>query len=286
VLLAIVLTFGTLVGFALGRSSAPDHPVHTTRPLSATGGPWFVPAGGWNTAQTGDVAPPQGAAAMAATVKLLDPPGSLPHKTLAELGPDDVLVTVILYSPADFMRGPGLAPGRAGYPRRTLPLRVEQGLFDSGFEGVPQYWRYAIQGRVAGWMLEVDVWVGSAHPSAAVRRLADAQLRRLVLPSTCPDADPLPAADLHGAGVIAGRMVPRGRNLRVKLPLDLRDPTITVHRATDADLVPARCREVPRARIAVVDVRYPHVAAGSPWKRRTFLVSRQRGRYVVWSRRR
>lgn len=274
----VVLTVSALGGFALGRTSAPDARTRVVRTgLTATGGPGFVPARGWNTVQTDGAAVFPGGTASAATVELRDAPRALPSETIASLGPDDVLIQATLYGRADFVR-----PSWSSYPPRALPLRTPHGDAAASWEG-GSGWRYVITGRVQGWLLEVVVYFG-AQPSAAVRRTADAELRRLLLPSPCPAAEALPATARDGAVAAVKRMLPRAIDRSVEPPVDYRDPRVAARAVRSDDAVPAQCRAVPLGRIVAVDVRYPHLAGRSALAQRTYLVSRQDGRDVVWAR--
>ncbi|HEY4279447.1 MAG TPA: hypothetical protein VGM91_14580 [Conexibacter sp.] len=273
-----LLGCGTLAGFALGRTSAPEATTPSVRAsLSATGGPGFEPARGWNTAQTGDAVLPQAGSASAATVKLLDPPGSNPHLTLQQLGRSDVLIQVSIYGRADFV-----GSGWNTYPPRTLPLKTPGGDASANWEGGSGY-RYVITGRVDGWLLEVIVSFG-AQPSEATRRLADEELARLVLPSPCPAAQAISPSQVEAAGAAVGRIIPRAVDRTVRPPADYRDPAMTSRRATAKDTVPTQCAQVPRDRIVVVDVSYPALRSRPRMASRTYLVSRQQGRAVVWAR--
>jgi hypothetical protein len=271
-------TFGLAGGFALGRTSAPDAVTRTVgTELTATGGPGFVPARGWNTMQTDGAAVFPGGTASAATVELREPPRAFPHETIASLGPDDVLIQATLYGRADFIR-----PGWETYPPRKLPLRTPAGDAAASWEG-GSGWRYVITGRVQGWLVEATVYFG-AQPTAAVRRHADAELARLLLPSPCPAAQALPADAAASATKAVARTLPRAIDMSVTPSVDYRDPRLSARRAGAGDALPAQCHDVPRARVVVVDVRYPHLDSASRLARRTYLVSRQGGRDVVWAR--
>jgi hypothetical protein len=264
VVLAVV---GATAGYAAGRTLAPG-PQATTRPeekaLAATGGPGFPPAVGWNTAQTTAPALYDAPSALSATVPLADAPGQNPERTLAALGRDDVLIQTSLYGRAGFR--PKLDER---FPARTLPLQPDQADAQHEWEGGHGL-RYSITGRVDGWLVEAIAYFGTTTPSEATRRLADDQLARLILPDPCPaGAQPLGAAALDDAEKTVRAILFRGDG----------KPTLTARAATADDAVPGACGDVPRDRIAVVDVSF-----AGPGKPQTYLTSVQNGREVVWAR--
>jgi hypothetical protein len=142
-----------------------------------------------------------------------------------------------------------------------------------------------ISGRVDGWLVEAIVYFGAADPSAATRRLADDQLGRLILPDPCPaGAQPMTAAALDRAGDAVAAILFTGIDRSQTPPADYGDPAFTAGAPAGADIVPASCRDVPRDRIARVDVRFPRLATRPELARQTYLVSVQNGREVVWAR--
>jgi hypothetical protein len=274
-------TLGVLAGFAMGRTLAPERTTTRTEaaPLSATGGPGFLPAGGWNTAQTGTSELPQAATALATTVEIVDTPGDNPRRTVSRLGPDDVLIQAAIYGREGFR--PAL--DRA-YPPLKQPLRLDQGVAQRDWEGGSGL-RYVITGRVDGWLVEAIAYFGSAEPGGATRRRADEQLGRLILPSPCPGgAQPLPSGGLDEAAASVRAQLFVGVDRAVKPPADYGKPAITARAAAADDAVPAACRTVPHDRIVVVDVRFPALRDRPELGHQTYLVSRQDDGYVVWER--
>jgi hypothetical protein len=259
-ILAAVIGLAT----ACALAGCAAEPRAAATPVSATGGPGFPPAVGWTTRQTTDARLPQAAAAVTTTGVLADLPGSAPHRTLARLRADEVLIQTMLYGRVGFR-----PPLDRGYPPRTLPLRVGQGTAQHDWEGGHGL-RSDITGRVDGWLVETIVYFGTPKPGAATRRLADEQLARLVLPDPCPvHSEPLNAAQLGGAEDAVAAILFTG---------DGQKPSFSVRRATPDDPIPEDCTDVPRDRIARVDVRFPERRS------ETCLVSLQNGRAVVWAR--
>jgi hypothetical protein len=267
-----------MAGYAAGRTLAPERTTTRTvpAPLSATGGPGFLPAGGWNTAQTGTTELPQAATALAATVDIADAPGDNPRRTVSRLGPDDVLIQAAIYGREGFR--PAL--DRA-YPPRNEPLRLDQGDVQREWEGGSGL-RYVITGRVDGWLVEAIAYFGSADPSAGVLGRADEQLGRLILPSPCPAAAQPPGTLDAAADAVRAQLFV-GVDRSVAPPADYRRPALTGRLGTPADAV-AACPAIPPDRIVVVDVRFPALSDRPEIGHQTYLVSRQDDRYVVWAR--
>jgi hypothetical protein len=278
-LVAAGLMAGYAMGRTLDRAEKTPSPRPAAEPLSATGGPGFPPAVGWNSAQTAGAVLPQAPAAMSATVELADTPGENPRTTVGRLGPNDVLIQVLVYGRTGFRPA-----NDEQYTERTLPLRVDQGVAQHNWEGGTGL-RYVIAGRVDGWLLEADVYFGTDDPTAATRRLADDQLARLILPDPCPvGAQPLTAATLERARDAVGAILFVGVDRSEKPAADYRNPAFATHAATSADSVPAECGAVPRDRIAVVEVRFPRLARRPELGLHTYLASVQNGQLVVWAR--
>jgi hypothetical protein len=280
---AAVATLGILAGFAAGRTTAPDDAAPPparpdAAPLSATGGPGFLPASGWNTAQTGNPQLPQAAGALAATVEIADAPGDNPRRTVARLGRDDVLVAAAIYGRQGFR--PALD---RGYSPVDGPLRVEEGVVQHEWEGGSGL-RYVITARVDGWLVEAIAYFGSAEPSDAALRRADEQLGRLILPSPCPvGAQALPPDALEAAGEAVRAQLFVGVDRSVTPRADYRNPAFDARLGTREDAV-AQCSAVPPDRVVVVDVQFPALRDRPELGHHTYLVSRQDDRYVVWER--
>jgi hypothetical protein len=281
-LAAVLPLLGIGTGFAMGRSLAPEAKVRTVRaaPLSATGGPGFLPATGWSTAQTGATEIPQAASAIAATGDVLDLPGQAPlHETVAHLGADGVAIQVVIYGRQGFR--PALD---RSYPARTLPLRLDDGVAQHEWEGGSGL-RYVLTGRVEGWLVEADTYFGSDSPSAAVRAKAQQQLDRLILPNPCPvDAQVLAPSALDGAKDAVRALLFVGVDDTVSPPADYGDPQLTVARGAAAALVPPSCRGISQQRVATVEVSFPHLAGRPQLARQTYLASLQGDRWSVWAR--
>lgn len=145
-------------------------------------GPGFLPAAGWETFQTGLVREPQAPTATAATVPLghdvLDE--TFPWQTIATLQQGDVLLEALFGQTGD------IAGIDAEFPRRSLPLSLEDGTAGLGLEGQPTgISALRLYARVNGWNLELLVFTRGPLTSGP-RAAAEAELRRLVVPQGRP----------------------------------------------------------------------------------------------------
>lgn len=142
--------------------------------------PRVVPAPGWHVITTGDnPQPPSAAVLTAATIPLAhDPDGAagLPHWAIAHLPPSGIVVQALNYG--------AVRPSKRVPPLR-LPLAIRGLRLLHGFEGVSARYAYFVvgPGRVHGFQVGVYVWFGRAHPTAAQRARAGAEVRRLRFPS-------------------------------------------------------------------------------------------------------
>jgi hypothetical protein len=113
--------------------------------------------------------------AWASTVPYLDQPNELPpHKTLARIGPRDVVIWMTAW------RDDRSPPSRA---RPQPPFRLRSCGW-GGFEGAPQYPLCTIEGDVAGrYDVELRIFFGRKHPTRTDRARAQAELNRLRFPT-------------------------------------------------------------------------------------------------------
>ena len=138
----------------------------------------FAAADGWNTGTSGTAKQqPDGQQTWtwASTVPYRDEPFQfLPHKTLATLPPDGIVIDVQLF-------GPDEKPQR---PAR-VPLRITPADGPGSMEGLtPPFSLYGTGGRVRGGAYDADVSVlfGREHPTDEQFARANAELARLDLP--------------------------------------------------------------------------------------------------------
>jgi hypothetical protein len=275
--IAILAGLGVLAALAWARTPAAGRPARAKPPLSATGAPGFRTASGWSVVRTRDAAYPTFASATATTAHVLDAPGADPVKTNAALGRSDVLLQATIYGRDGFL------PPWDTFVRRRLPLELPHDGLQRGWDNGTG-WRYVIDGSVDGWVTEVVVYFG-APPSVATRRRARHELARLTLPSPCPSApERLGDRDLDGA-IAATRAVSfHGVDTSATPRADYRHPRFHARRAAAGDALPSACRAVSPAGVIVVDVRFPRLRDRPRLSHRRYLVSRERGRYVVWAR--
>jgi hypothetical protein len=137
----------------------------------------FAAADGWETGSSGaaKVRPDgQQTWTWASTVPYRDEPFQfLPHKTLAALPPDGIVIDVQLFGPDERQRA------------ATSPLRITPADGPGSMEGLtPPFSLYGTGGRMPGRDYDVDVSVlfGREHPTAEQFARANAELARLDLP--------------------------------------------------------------------------------------------------------
>jgi hypothetical protein len=113
------------------------------------------------------------ASSWAATVRLRDCANCLPHRTLAVLPANGIVLQLTVA-----IEHSGFRPARARWP-----IRIDRQDIVAGFEGISA--RYGVFNRIRRiGALEVSVWAffGRAKPTAAQLARADAELARVRLP--------------------------------------------------------------------------------------------------------
>lgn len=273
VVLGVALFAGAsfAAGLKLG-SSEPANPSGT-----AAAGPGFLPAFGWNVAQSGLTAPPGGTTAVAANVPFAPADRVLiapPSETIKSLGPSGVLLH------ASFV-----ASGPGDYPGRRFPLRLADAEPGS-LEGFPARGKtLRLNAHAGGYDVDVLIIFGADNPSADVRAAADQELSRLVTPSCPANADRLDAGDLDAAREFVVRWV---RDNYVDQPAQLVGLDVVARPLTDAHArlrgaAVSQCGAGVERTIVEVDLELP------PAARRTtgpgpfsYLVYREGNVWTIW----
>jgi Protein of unknown function (DUF4232) len=175
--LGVLALAAALAGaFAAGLAVAPGGAT------SDASGPGFLPARGWDTFQTSVTRPPQAPSATAANISLGEDAlsGTFPWQTVARLGTGQVLLQATFY-PSGESAG---IDGR--FPRRSLPLSLDDAAVDASLEGQPaNVTADRLVARVNGYNLDLFVFFGG-HATPAARVAAQEELDRLVVPEGAP----------------------------------------------------------------------------------------------------
>ena len=173
---AVVLVAG-LASACLGSSASSAPATRSHYPIPAPTGPRFTPAAGWHTAQTGaHTQPPLVPSAIAANFRVTVPPGMFPSSSdLPHIPVKGVVITLSVWPSTHGV------PVRA-HPIRALPLRFSDSHPGRRFDAVPTAARwYALDARVHGHIVEVDIFVNRHTPTRAVRRAIQSELDRIVI---------------------------------------------------------------------------------------------------------
>jgi hypothetical protein len=179
-LVAAALVFSAAVGaaFAVGYFVAPSGASDVDVDAAEPAGPGFLPAEGWETFQTGPTSPPQAPSATAANVALGPDAlsGTFPWETIGGLEPGDVLLHALFYPTGES------AGIDEQFPRRELPLSLDDALADVGFEGQPAgVTAHRLLARVNDTNVDLLVFF-AGDPDPEVLSLAQEELARLVVP--------------------------------------------------------------------------------------------------------
>jgi hypothetical protein len=265
---ALVVAGAFGVGFAVASSKpakTTTRIVHVRAALNA--GPGFLPAADWDTVSGGTGTP--AAAALAANVPLAAEDRQLsgpPTRTVRALGPNGV-VLYATFMPAN--------PAQAR-PQRLLPLQLD----DATGSGATR----TLRARVAAYDVEVRITFGAAQPPPSVLAAAREELGRLVVPS-CPDAQPLTAADVAAAKAYVLAWLPGHYSGSAS---DVAGATATAALGTGAPRHGQAVLDCGRAvadRSVEVDVTLPEVAkVSASLSELAYFVARTGGGWTVWMR--
>lgn len=214
--------------------------------------PRFEPAAGWHLLSGhGQLAAAKVIFAPADRRLMLTSP---PSRTVASLPRDGTVIWVM------YARG-----GNTHYPRRKLPLRVEQGAPSNPFEGFRcahtvttsrcyaasgSVWR--VFGRYGRYDVDVYVFFGTDHPLPELFAQADAELARLRLPGapTSASAKPAKCQEPTGAGYYDPSIRPSSGPPGTKVVLSGRMPassTVVTYGNLDFAHWPSLTSFTPRA---------------------------------------
>lgn len=279
-LACLAAAFG--VGYAVASASrgepAPPPATDSGKKPRLSAGPGFLPATGWDVAATGTTAPPQAPTAVAANVPLRATDRAQqgpPRETVGALDANGVVFYASFY------------PAASGQelPQRLLPLRLDDARTISGFEGMPPVGQTRrLQAKVGLYDVDVLVFFGAVHPSAAVLAAAREELGRLVVPA-CPDALPLSASDLPAAKAYVLRWL---HGHYPGDPTELAGARATAALGADAPRAGAAvkaCGATVGARTAEVDVVLPKLErVSASLSQLSYFVSRTRDGWRVWQR--
>jgi hypothetical protein len=146
--------------------------------------PGFLPARGWQT-----VTRPSASSATAANIPFGPDSlkGSVPWDTVERLEDGDIVLFAMVYPM-------GNTAVDANFPKRELPLSLDDAVSDINFEGQPAHiYADRIGAQVNGWNIDVLIFYGGGDrtavpsvrraPSAETRAAAQEQLARLVVPA-------------------------------------------------------------------------------------------------------
>jgi len=140
----------------------------------------FEPADGWNTVETTYGADEDDLPTAWAANGPFEPEkrwGGFPDNTIADLPPNGIVITAVQ---------PRLYEGGENIPSLRLPLRVEDGWFNSDqYEGqpAPHVSNYVLDTYVDGRVLNVMVWMGRNDPAEEMISAANEELSRLCVPN-------------------------------------------------------------------------------------------------------
>jgi hypothetical protein len=145
--------------------------------------PYFDPAPGWEAVQVGPGATAANVPLGPATLS-----GNVPWDTVERLEDGDIVLFAMLYPASE------VSAVDAIFPRRELPLSLDDAVADINFEGQPDHiYADRLAAQVNGWNIDVLIFYGGgdptavppvrAQPSAETRAAAQEQLARLVVPA-------------------------------------------------------------------------------------------------------
>ena len=114
------------------------------------------------------------------TIPFADGPRIYPDGTAKELPADGVVIYASLPSPDDHPRHATGGDSKVHLPPSLDEFNVERRWEGQVAPNVPQYELWALAHRQR---LELRIWFGTQHPSAAVRAMVDHELHTLTVPS-------------------------------------------------------------------------------------------------------
>ncbi len=178
---AIVVVGALLAAACLGASSATTHSGAPHRP-----GFTFVRQAGWHTATTGTgVKVPEAATAWATTLPAHGASAEDPWTTLIprlRSHPRRVAVVAIIYGRARTTTSRRLL---REFPVRHLPLRLRDAAVQHAWEGMPgrDVVQLLLTARIHGYLVQLDGYFGTQHPTAGQIAAAQREVDRLTIPA-------------------------------------------------------------------------------------------------------
>ena len=187
-----IASVALVVGVVLGRSDERSGRVRVGEPTTTTpttaaltaNFPGFLPAPGWQTVTT-----PSASSATAANIPLGRDTlkGYVPWDTVERLEGGDVVLFAMVYPT-------GNTTVDANFPKRGLPLSLDDSVTDINFEGQPNHiYADRLGAQVNGWNIDLLIFYGGGDrtavppvrraPSAETRAAAQEQVARLVVPA-------------------------------------------------------------------------------------------------------
>ena len=145
--------------------------------------PYFDPAPGWEAVQVGPGATAANVPLGRATLS-----GNVPWDTVERLEDGDIVLFAMLYPAGE------VSAVDAIFPRRELPLSLDDAVADINFDGQPDHiYADRLGASVNGWNIDVFIFYGGgdptavppirAQPSAEARAAAQEQPARLEVPA-------------------------------------------------------------------------------------------------------
>ena len=187
-----IASVALVVGVVVARADERSGRVHVREPTTTaptttaptTNFPGFRPARGWHT-----VATPAGFSATAANIPFgpESSKGNMPWDTVERLKDGDIVLFAMIYPT-------GTPAVDANFPKRELPLSLDDAVTDINLEGQPNHvFADRLEAQVNGWNIDMLIFYGSGDPkavspvrrapSAETRAAAQEQLARLVVPA-------------------------------------------------------------------------------------------------------
>jgi hypothetical protein len=189
-----IASVALVVGVVLARSDQRSGRVRagaptttaptTTAPTTTAHFPGFLPAPGWQTVTT-----PSASSATAANIPFGPDTlkGYVPWDTVERLEDGDIVLFAMVYPT-------GNTAMDANFPKRGLPLSLDDSVTDISFEGQPDHiYADRLGAQVNGWNIDLLIFYGGgdptavppvrSEPSAETRAAAQEQLARLVVPA-------------------------------------------------------------------------------------------------------
>lgn len=179
--LTAIVVLGALLAAACLGASATTSPGVSHRPVFA-----FQRRSGWHTATTGTgVSVPEAPTAWATTLPARGASAEDPWTTVIPRlrgHPRGVAVVAIIYGRARTTTSRRLL---REFPRRRLPLRLRDAAVQHAWEGMPgrNVVQFVLTARIHGYLVQLDGYFGTQHPTQDQIATAQRELDRLTIPA-------------------------------------------------------------------------------------------------------